>query len=260
MATINTIRKTPDSNGIYHYVELCNNADYPTTEWVHDPDISAVSGVDKLYWEWNGLTVTEMSATDKALVNQAVTNETSTSDIGGLTTYHNSGRAYCYADDRWVVDGDDNYGIGYYQFAESGLAGVNPVYEWEHQGHLVNKGDTLKRFSLSGRCTSTLVTDMQICVVFRTPTLESRFTSGYDNDGEMTNIEVYRDFFFNPLNNIVSGPAATGNTNDIHRRDISLDFEFPANGFLTIYYKPVNTSTSSTYYFPHTYKFDILVG
>lgn len=255
---MNALRRVPDDNGIYHYVERCNSEDYPTTAWIHNPDTSAVSNIDKIYWVWNGSGVVEMDPDAKSQINQSLVKDSSTSDIGGLSIYQNSGRFYCYTSNNWVTDGDDNYGNNYYQFAETGASGAVPVYEWEHQGLLVQKKTTLKQFIISGRMNATDIADIKFHLVFRYPTLETGFINGYDNDGEMSSEVIYDDYFFNPDNEVISGQPFGGAINDIHRRDINLNYTFNRDGFLSLYAKTLNTSTS-TRYFLCSYRYDILI-
>lgn len=45
--------------------------DYPTLNWIHDPDLSAVAGQPPKYWKITGDTVSLMSAGEQATVNAA---------------------------------------------------------------------------------------------------------------------------------------------------------------------------------------------
>ncbi len=47
------------------YLESVNTPDYPTEDWIINPDLSSVSGVDKKYWFLDGDTVREMTAAEK---------------------------------------------------------------------------------------------------------------------------------------------------------------------------------------------------
>jgi len=49
-----------------------NTPDYPTEDWIHNPDLSAVSGVLAKYWNISGDTISEMSQTEKDTVDNAV--------------------------------------------------------------------------------------------------------------------------------------------------------------------------------------------
>lgn len=157
---------------------------------------------------------------------------------------HNSGRVYCYTDNRWVTDSDDNYGVNYYQFAESAGTGVDPIIEWEHKGILLPAGTRLGKMMFVGNSTTLEVTDLEIMVVFRQPDNISRWGSGIDADGEMVNTTIYRNFLKTPNKSI----AFTGNTNDHLKRDLFLDYTLPADGFVSIYFKPVGAITSNRYY------------
>lgn len=47
------------------YRRSVNNPDYPPSEWVINPDMSAVNNVDKRYWVIDGDTVREMTTAEK---------------------------------------------------------------------------------------------------------------------------------------------------------------------------------------------------
>lgn len=52
-----------------HYGEETDGPLFPTSEWLRDPDLSAVVSVDKKYWKVSGETVVEMSAPEKDAVD-----------------------------------------------------------------------------------------------------------------------------------------------------------------------------------------------
>ena len=47
-----------------------NTPDYPPTEWIVNPDLSQVAGVPWRYWKIVGESVVEMTAEEKAIVDQ----------------------------------------------------------------------------------------------------------------------------------------------------------------------------------------------
>lgn len=53
------------------YLESVNTPDYPTTDWVINPDISAVTGVPHKYWKLSGSNVVEMTLAEKQAVDAA---------------------------------------------------------------------------------------------------------------------------------------------------------------------------------------------
>ncbi len=69
----NAIRKSPDSNGIYHYVQQVNLADHPSASWEHDPNITTVASVNQNYRKWSSGNVIEMTQSEKDLVDEALT-------------------------------------------------------------------------------------------------------------------------------------------------------------------------------------------
>lgn len=67
----NAIKRTPSETGTYTYVIAINPVDYPTAEWAHDPDISAVADEPRLYWKWDEATTTviPMTQAEKDIVD-----------------------------------------------------------------------------------------------------------------------------------------------------------------------------------------------
>jgi len=51
------------------YLQSVNTPDYPVSDWIINPDLSAVVGVPSKYWEITGDTVTEMTPAEKAVVD-----------------------------------------------------------------------------------------------------------------------------------------------------------------------------------------------
>jgi len=72
----NAISKTADARGIYAYVEnIMDFASYPSANWYYDPDVSALSAVDRNYWVYvsDGDTkVQEMNQAQKDVVDAAL--------------------------------------------------------------------------------------------------------------------------------------------------------------------------------------------
>lgn len=52
-------------------IESANTPDYPTADWIHRPDLSAVRNVPVKYWKISGDTVSEMSVSEKQAVDDA---------------------------------------------------------------------------------------------------------------------------------------------------------------------------------------------
>jgi len=164
-----------------------------------------------------------------------------------------SGRFYVYTDYRWVTPFDDNYGHAYYQWAESGGTGANPIIEWEHQGLIIPPGTRVTNFKMFGRATSTQFTDWQIRLYKVVPSTTGRWEGvGVDNDAEIVSTELHNDLFYAPA----VGTAMTGAINDRHMREVDLssntDAEFPDLGELRLYIKPVGTAVTATRYIQST--------
>lgn len=53
------------------YLVSVNTPDYPTEEWIINPNLSAVQNVDKKYWKIDGDNVVEMTQAEKDVVDLA---------------------------------------------------------------------------------------------------------------------------------------------------------------------------------------------
>lgn len=160
-----------------------------------------------------------------------------------------SGRMYCYNDERWITNSDDNYGTTYYQFAESGGIGEDPDMEWEHKGEYVRQGTILHEIAMVARLTDIAsIEDIEVIVAYTNPL--GRWTGvGLDNDNEDEHTVLYRGF-------LGAGggllPPVTTPLNDERLRVIPLgDFVVPANGDVRLYMRPKNVlvrpNTSTDY-------------
>lgn len=158
---------------------------------------------------------------------------------------HNSGRVYCYTDNRWVTDSDDNYGVNYYQFTESAGTGTNPNVEWEHKGVYLPAGTRISKIDFLGNSNNLEVTDLEISIMFRHPTSSTLWTTGINADSQMVNTEIHRDLFFQAANAV---PFTKSNTRYHHKRTIYLNYTVPNDGFVSIYFKPVGAITATRYY------------
>ncbi len=57
------------------YRESVNTPDYDNDEWILNPDLSAVTGVPRKYWKLSGNEIIEMTAEEKAVVDQPSSKE-----------------------------------------------------------------------------------------------------------------------------------------------------------------------------------------
>ena len=150
------------------------------------------------------------------------------------------GRVYCYNDARWVTNSDDNYGTNYYQWAESGGTGDDPIQEFEHRGEYVRAGVILHELAIYGRLLDiNTVVDMELFISYTNP--NGRWDGpGVDSDGEDIHTTLWRGFW---KAGGVGVPAINHNLNDDTRRKIPLgNFIAPADGNVRIYFKPVNAT------------------
>lgn len=54
-----------------NYLESVNTPDYPESDWIINPDMSGVEGVDRKYWKLVNDVPTEMTAQEKQAVDDA---------------------------------------------------------------------------------------------------------------------------------------------------------------------------------------------
>jgi hypothetical protein len=54
------------------YIESANTPDFPIVDWIHDPDLSQVTGFDSIYWIITGDIVTLMTPAQRAAVDAAI--------------------------------------------------------------------------------------------------------------------------------------------------------------------------------------------
>lgn len=253
MALVNAIRKTPNIYGVYEYIENVNADDLSSTDWDIDPDLSNVATTDRKYWKFDSPDVVPMTDVESLAVRLAMT----PANAEYMTSIHSSGRFYMYTDNRWVTESDDNYGTNYYQFTESGGTGDNPLYEWEHQGTMIEQGERLRRLTVNIRANNNEVTDVQIRLMARYPTNAERWRTGLTGDANMTNDIILDDFFMNPSDIVNWDTAYSGNMNTHHRRTINIDYQFPTDAWLSLYVRPVGTLTATRYLLT-TYRYDII--
>jgi hypothetical protein len=63
------------------YLPSANTPDYDPTDWIIDPDLSAVSGVPNKYWKLVGDTVSEMSTQEKADMDAYIAANTAVAEV-----------------------------------------------------------------------------------------------------------------------------------------------------------------------------------
>lgn len=61
------------------YIQFVNTPDYPDTDWIINPDLSAVDGIPQKYWKVVDDTVVPMSSEEQAAVDVAISASTPTS-------------------------------------------------------------------------------------------------------------------------------------------------------------------------------------
>ncbi len=155
----------------------------------------------------------------------------------------NSGRMQCYTNNRWITDSDDNYGPSRDVWNENCGAGNNPLIEWEHMGHMLLPGTTIRSFTLAGKSNSNQVDDIEVIGVTRTPNPVTRWQTGMDNDGEDTVTDLFRGLWRTD-----GDFTLTGNTNDFMSQTWSLNNTVNDVSMLSIYMRPIGNITSNRYF------------
>lgn len=171
-------------------------------------------------------------------------NELKTQIDAAMLPMFRSGRLYCEPDNRWIAVHDDNYGASIHQWNESAATGADPLVEWEHLGEPLRAGHYIKDLDLLGQSNTTEVTDLEISVRIVRPNNPSAWLTGIDSDNEINSTEIYRGLFLNP----VGGSAASGNSNDKHRRVIPLNHNVAEDSEFRIYMKPIGAITARRYF------------
>jgi hypothetical protein len=202
------------------------------------------------------LPTTTVATDDKILIQDTSDSNNiktvTTQSVADLSRFFivNSGRVYCYTDNRWITDSDDVQGLNAINWNESGGTGVDPIVEWEHMGIFVPAGYTVVNFHLIGRANNNEVTDIELYICERKPNPITRWETGVDADGESTVTVLYRDLFENPTG---GGSALTGNMNDRRRRTLAINHDVTEDAYISLYMKPTGTITATRYwYLNHT--------
>ena len=161
----------------------------------------------------------------------------------------NSGRVYCYTDNRWVTESDSGYGSNYYQFRRTGGTGVNPIIRYHHLGFMIPKGKFIKNLTVTFRSNSSQVTDMQIQTITKRPTNLADWDTGLVNATPLTN-DVLSDVTF-------MGVGWGTSLTRLRKKVIPLNYLVPEDVFLSIYFKPIGTMTATRYVYT-TFNFEII--
>lgn len=66
------IKRTTNSKNRHEFKKSVNSPDYPSGDWLHNPDLSSVSGVPTRHWKVVGETVVEMNQSEKDAADDTV--------------------------------------------------------------------------------------------------------------------------------------------------------------------------------------------
>lgn len=161
----------------------------------------------------------------------------------------NSGRFYCYFDDRWVTESNDVYGKNNFQFNENCGTNAEPRIKWQDNGILLGKGKKIKKLMFAGRANNQDLQDLELRVIVKYPTNASLWNTGINNNSQFQVQTLYSGNF--------KTAAMTGNMNTMMLREIDLGgYELPEHAMLCIYVKPVKSVFLTRYFFA-TYTFEI---
>lgn len=223
-----------------------------------------MSKIIKTYIDSEGRTFISEDGTDKDLeyqsnpdigevlaLREVVSDDGDHIEDGRSSFIQCSGRFYSFVDGRWVTDSDDLYGSNQIQMQESGLTGVDPVFEWEHLGTPLPKGTRIKNLNFVCRTNNIQIQDFELVVVQRKPDDQSRWVTGIDNDAEMQNIVLVRELWKNLVGDF------SGNMNDIHGASIPINITIDDFSMISIYIKPIEVNTATRYIYA-TWTWEIL--
>ena len=157
----------------------------------------------------------------------------------------NGYRFYCYTNNRWVTSSDDLYGTNYYQASETGGTGIDPAIKWQQQGLFLAAGTKIHNVSVIGRASSASLTDLECYGLIQHPSQASDWDTGVNANAQISTANVMRDFWYTPA----SGTAFTGATTSLHKRTFNAEHELSADGFFTLFVKPVGTATANRYFY-----------
>jgi len=157
----------------------------------------------------------------------------------------NGYRFYCYTNNRWVTSSDDLYGTSYYQASESGGTGTDPAIKWQQQGLFLAAGTKIHDIHVIGRASSTSLTDLECYGLIQRPNQTSEWGTGVNVNAQINTTDVIRDFWYAPA----VGTVFAGVTTSLHKRTFSAEHELSADGFFTMFVKPVGTATANRYFY-----------
>jgi len=157
-----------------------------------------------------------------------------------------AGRYQMRTNDVWVPDADDNFGSFEDPYGEQSGNGATPIFEWEHIGVFVKAGSTVRTLEMVGRGNNTQIADVDLYLAFQTPDAQTRWQTGFDNDGEVNTTLIMRDFWLNSTD--PGQPTHTGAINDMRQRKYDLNFVAPSDGWLHLYAKATGNVTANRYF------------
>lgn len=160
-----------------------------------------------------------------------------------LNVQNFTNRFYLYTDQRWISAVDGNYGFDDINSSESAGKGATPLVEWENQGLPFDVGDTIKQVQFRLRTNNIDVGDLELYLAFIHPDAETRWVTGFDNDGEMTTVVLHNDLFKVPL----VGAPITAAMNDRSRRVVDLNYTVPVTGELRVFMRSTLPPTATRY-------------
>ena len=151
-------------------------------------------------------------------------------------------RMYLKTDWQWVSLFDDNYWGNTENATEYAWAWINPVIEWENQGHIMKPWQQLTSIDIIGRTNSTEPIDIELSIWIKRPTGTNSYTNWIDNDAEVEYQELFRWNF----KELLWG----WNIADRHYKEIPLTYTSNEVEELLIFAKSTWVVTVQRYFYP----------
>lgn len=209
------ISRLPTPTGSHEYFDDVDLQYYPSADWVHDPDISAVENVDELYWRWDEASqaVVEMTAAEQDAVDNSSPDATTTISPpstpqpvdNSFSRTFNGSRVYLITQANYARTFNTSYGPSYYHWA-SAIQLSNIHYRCqgiERKGAFRAKSFSMDGFFSTGSLTTMKVHILKLrrnidawsannSVVWTSDEISSSATSNRQYDFELPNLE-YQD-------------------------------------------------------------------
>ena len=151
-------------------------------------------------------------------------------------------RMYLRTDWQWVSLFDDNYWGNTENATEYAWTWVNPVIEWENQGHIMKPWQQLTSIDILGRSNATDPIDIELSIWIKRPKGANSYVNWIDNDTEVGYQELFRWTF--------SELWWWWNIADRHYKEIPFTYTSNEVEELHIFIKATWVITTQRYFYP----------